>query len=135
MSRHHIREQPALFAADDGVLLDGALGRVTYTPDFLDAMQAGALFAQLRGQVHWRADRRVMYDRELDVPRGDSSLDFESVVRIPGRVEYRVEVTPLGADHFEPEHPLIITDMPRIHFDQQQMVALEAMGKDIGHMK
>jgi len=78
MPRHHLDEQPDLFAIDDGVLFDGAMGRVTYTPDFLDAATAAALFEQLRDQVPWRADRRVMYDRELDVPRLHASAPVDA---------------------------------------------------------
>ncbi|MBX7434721.1 alpha-ketoglutarate-dependent dioxygenase AlkB [Mycobacterium sp. Y57] len=35
-----------------------------------------ALFDELRAQVPWRAERRQMYDRMLDVPRLVSFLDF-----------------------------------------------------------
>ena len=78
MSRHHLREQPSLFPDADRHLLDGAMGRVTSTPDFIDAATAGALFDLLREQVPWRADRRVMYDRELDVPRLHASAAIDS---------------------------------------------------------
>jgi alkylated DNA repair dioxygenase AlkB len=77
MSRYHIREQANLFPEADRQLFDGAKGRVIYTPDFIDAATAGALFEQLREQVPWRADRRVMYDRELDVPRLHASAAID----------------------------------------------------------
>src|SRR5690349_24250087 len=69
MARHHTCKQSSLFPDSDRVLFDGALGRVTYTPDFIDATRAAEWFATLREQVPWRAERRVMYERELDVPR------------------------------------------------------------------
>ncbi|MGH8030527.1 MAG: alpha-ketoglutarate-dependent dioxygenase AlkB [Arenimonas sp.] len=69
MAQFRTREQASLFPDNDRVLFDGPKGLVTYTPDFIDASGADALFAQLLEQVKWRADRRVMYDRELDVPR------------------------------------------------------------------
>jgi alkylated DNA repair dioxygenase AlkB len=78
MARHHVQEQPGLFPDADRDLFDGAKGRVTYTPGFIDAVTAAALFAQLRDQVPWRADRRVMYDRELDVPRLHASAAIDS---------------------------------------------------------
>jgi alkylated DNA repair dioxygenase AlkB len=77
MARYQIREQASLFPDADRHLLDGPLGRVTYAPDFLDAAQAAALFELLREQVPWRADRRVMYERELDVPRLHASAAID----------------------------------------------------------
>jgi alkylated DNA repair dioxygenase AlkB len=51
------------------LLADDERGRITYVPAFVDAAAATAWFAELRGGVAWRAVRRQMYDRELDVPR------------------------------------------------------------------
>lgn len=39
------------------------------TPRFVDAATAEAWFTELRTGVDWRAERRTMYDREVDVPR------------------------------------------------------------------
>jgi alkylated DNA repair dioxygenase AlkB len=64
--------QPTLFDAEESVLVplvDGERGRVTYAPRFVDAETAAAWFAELRAGVHWRSERRMMYDREVDVPR------------------------------------------------------------------
>jgi alkylated DNA repair dioxygenase AlkB len=61
--------QLPLFETCDGVLTDGERGRTTYRPRFVDAATAAAWFAELREAVHWRAVRRQMYDREVDVPR------------------------------------------------------------------
>jgi alkylated DNA repair dioxygenase AlkB len=62
---------PLLPLFDDGetVLADDALGRIVYTPDFVAAQAARAWFAELKEQVPWQAQRRQMYDREVDVPR------------------------------------------------------------------
>jgi alkylated DNA repair dioxygenase AlkB len=61
--------QLALFDSTDTIVLDGERGRVSYTPRFVNADTAAAWFAELRGGVDWRAERRMMYDREVDVPR------------------------------------------------------------------
>jgi alkylated DNA repair dioxygenase AlkB len=95
MSRYCIREQASLFGADDGVLLDGAMGCVTYTPEWIDAATAAALFEQLRERVKWRADRRVMYERELDVPRLHASCAIAEP-RLPA--ELRALAERLGAE-------------------------------------
>ena len=50
-------------------LVDGERGRVTYYDRFVPAEEAEAAFAALRSGVDWHANRRVMYEREVDVPR------------------------------------------------------------------
>jgi alkylated DNA repair dioxygenase AlkB len=62
--------QIPLFAQPrDTVLVDDERGRVVYTPDLVPAATAGAFCAELRDSVPWEAQRRWMYDREVDVPR------------------------------------------------------------------
>ena len=62
--------QLALFAhAGETVLADDARGRIVYTPDFVPAEVAHAWFDEVRDAVPWEAQRRMMYDREVDVPR------------------------------------------------------------------
>ena len=61
--------QLPLFEVDVQRLADDERGQITYWPGFIDRETAVAWFAQLRQQVPWRALRRQMYDREVDVPR------------------------------------------------------------------
>ena len=62
--------QLPLFAISrETVLVDDERGRETYLPDFVSADLAGAWFAELRVGVAWTAQRRRMYDRDVDVPR------------------------------------------------------------------
>ena len=64
--------QPTLFDSMDvapSPLTDGERGRITYAPQFVEAAEAAAWFDELRTAVHWRSERRMMYDREVDVPR------------------------------------------------------------------
>jgi alkylated DNA repair dioxygenase AlkB len=62
--------QLPLFAqASETVLVDDARGRIVYTPDFVTAEVASAWFDEVRGAVAWEAQRRRMYDRDVDVPR------------------------------------------------------------------
>jgi alkylated DNA repair dioxygenase AlkB len=62
--------QLPLFAqASETVVVDDARGRIVYTPDFVPAEVAGAWFDEVRDAVAWEAQRRRMYDREVDVPR------------------------------------------------------------------
>jgi alkylated DNA repair dioxygenase AlkB len=62
--------QLSLFAdAGATVLVDDARGRIVYTPDFVPADVARAWFDEVRSGVPWEAQRRWMYEREVDVPR------------------------------------------------------------------
>ena len=72
--------QPSLFdsVADDGPAFGPLAGHVRRTPlargawvDHLPGWLSGAdqLFAELVDTVPWRAERRQMYDRVVDVPR------------------------------------------------------------------
>jgi alkylated DNA repair dioxygenase AlkB len=61
--------QLTLFDASETVLVDDERGRIAYMPAFIDADTARAWFAEIRAGVRWRAERRMMYEREVDVPR------------------------------------------------------------------
>ena len=61
--------QLALFEPQYRLLGDDDRGRISYTPGFVDAARAEAWFEELRRGVSWRALRRQMYDRAVDVPR------------------------------------------------------------------
>jgi alkylated DNA repair dioxygenase AlkB len=60
---------PLFTPARETVLVDDARGRIVYAPDFVSAEVARAWFDEVRGAVAWQAQRRRMYDREVDVPR------------------------------------------------------------------
>src|SRR5687768_11912549 len=61
--------QLTLFDSGDGLLANDERGRITYIPDFIDAATAAKWFDELREAVEWRSERRLMYEREVDVPR------------------------------------------------------------------
>ena len=61
--------QLTLFDSSEALLADDERGRIAYTPGFVEAATAEAWFAELRSGVNWRALRRKMYDREVEVPR------------------------------------------------------------------
>jgi alkylated DNA repair dioxygenase AlkB len=58
-----------LFDTGETVLVDDERGRIAYTPGFVADAIARAWFAELRAVVPWKAERRRMYDRDVDVPR------------------------------------------------------------------
>ncbi len=61
--------QPSLFESFDAVIADDERGRIVYTSRFIDDSTAKLWFAELRSGVEWRSERRMMYEREVDVPR------------------------------------------------------------------
>jgi alkylated DNA repair dioxygenase AlkB len=58
-----------LFDPGERLLADDERGRITYLPGFIDGVTAAEWFVVLRDGVTWRSERRMMYDREVDVPR------------------------------------------------------------------
>jgi len=71
--------QLSLLEAGESVLVDDVTGRISYAPGFVDEGTAAAWFADLRGSVRWKAERRRMYDREVDVPRLTGHYHLPSV--------------------------------------------------------
>jgi alkylated DNA repair dioxygenase AlkB len=63
--------QLSFFQAREDVLAlaDDARGRIAYTRRLVSPATAEAWFTDLRTAVPWKAERRRMYDREVDVPR------------------------------------------------------------------
>ena len=70
-------DQLALFGSDEIVVTDGERGRIVYTPRFVDAHTAARWFDDLRRNVPWRSEKRMMYDREVEVPRLLGSFRFD----------------------------------------------------------
>lgn len=84
--------QLALFESPETLFADDERGRVTYVPRFIEGATAAAWFAELRCAVAWRSERRMMYDREVDVPRlmGHFRLDSPDTPRPVGDAARRV---------------------------------------------
>lgn len=61
--------QLPLFDPDRQVLLDDASGRIVLQDGVIAPAVAERWFAALRDHIPWKAGRRLMYEREVDVPR------------------------------------------------------------------
>ncbi len=61
--------QLQLFDQGPQVLLDDASGRIVLTSGVVPPALAAAWFTSLRDGVRWKDGRRLMYEREVDVPR------------------------------------------------------------------
>jgi alkylated DNA repair dioxygenase AlkB len=68
--------QLSLFDSSESVLVDDSSGRIVYTRQFVSARHAMGWFAELRQAVPWKAERRWMYAREVDVPRLTAHFDL-----------------------------------------------------------
>ena len=70
-----------LDAPEELVLADDERGRIVYKRRLFEQAQCETWFEQLRDQVEWRSERRMMYDRMVDVPRlvASYALDDEGV--------------------------------------------------------
>jgi alkylated DNA repair dioxygenase AlkB len=85
--------QIPLFGSSPGVLADDERGRIVYTPRFVPPAIAQAWFAELREVVPWKAERRRMYDRDVDVPRltAHFHLGPEDLAGVPGAIRQAAE--------------------------------------------
>ena len=54
---------------DPNSILDCPLGVIAYFPQCIAADEADRWFDMLRAETQWTAERRRMYEREVDVPR------------------------------------------------------------------
>jgi alkylated DNA repair dioxygenase AlkB len=70
--------QLGFFDSGARVLVDDETGSIVYHPNALTASEAAAGFEALRSDVRWRSERRMMYEREVDVPRLVASFRLES---------------------------------------------------------
>jgi alkylated DNA repair dioxygenase AlkB len=66
-----------LFGAGPQRLLDDATGLIEYRPSVVPEALAVAWFEVLHAHIPWRHQRRVMYERELDVPRLTASYRLD----------------------------------------------------------
>jgi alkylated DNA repair dioxygenase AlkB len=69
--------QLSLFEASETVLVDDDRGSIVYTPGWIPAVLADGWFEELRDTVDWQSQRRMMYDREVDVPRLTAHFDLD----------------------------------------------------------
>jgi alkylated DNA repair dioxygenase AlkB len=61
--------QLSLFGSGPQRLLDDASGVIELIPELVNRATAQAWFEQLQREVAWKGGRRLMYEREVDVPR------------------------------------------------------------------
>jgi alkylated DNA repair dioxygenase AlkB len=83
--------QVGLFGDLPRTVVDDGWGKIAYVPAFLSDEEQRACFETLSRDAPWRAERRMMYDREVDVPRLVASYRVEELPEPLRRVLPRVE--------------------------------------------
>lgn len=74
-------QQLGFFEANSRVIVNDATGSIVYYPNVLPADEAARVFEQLLVAIPWKSERRMMYEREVDVPRlvASARIDGELV--------------------------------------------------------
>ncbi|MBV8600026.1 MAG: alpha-ketoglutarate-dependent dioxygenase AlkB [Candidatus Eremiobacteraeota bacterium] len=95
--------QLGFFAPPDGgrsvVIADDDTGTIVYAPALFSADESVRLFETLRAEIPWRAERRWMYEKQLDVPR--LTAHFESAPFPAVLEEIRARVEPAAGETIE----------------------------------
>lgn len=129
--------QMSIFGGGPHVLLDDASGRIAYYPDVVPAAQARAWFHVLEAGIAWKGGRRMMYEREVDVPRLRAHFalvddDVPPVLREAAAAVARVEPAPfdsVGLNYYRDRHDSVAPHNDTLdELVRGQPIALLSMG-------
>ncbi|HTZ56318.1 MAG TPA: alpha-ketoglutarate-dependent dioxygenase AlkB [Candidatus Acidoferrum sp.] len=76
-------QQLGFFEADSRVIVDDATGSIVYYPKVLPAEEGARVFEQLLAAIPWKSERRMMYEREVEVPRLVASARIDGELDTP----------------------------------------------------
>jgi alkylated DNA repair dioxygenase AlkB len=115
--------QLPLFESAARTLVDDERGVITYHPHAISAADAAAWFAALRDGVEWRSERRLMYDREVDVPRLVAAYalddpDLPAELRAAASVARRLancEFNSIGLNFYRDERDSVAPHNDKLH--------------------
>lgn len=129
--------QFSLFDQGPRVLLDDASGRVAYTPEVVPPATAQAWFGQLFEGIAWRGGRRMMYEREVDVPRLRAHFDLDDPA-LPAplaealaavRAVFDAPFTSVGLNLYRDEHDSVAPHNDKLEdLVRDQPIALLSLG-------
>jgi len=94
-----VSQQLGFFQADARVVLDDPSGSIVYYPAALTPEQSSRAFKHLVNAIPWRSERRMMYEREVDVPRLVASARVDEEL-LPPLAEMLPIVEGLTGAHF-----------------------------------
>lgn len=76
-------QQLGFFEADSRVVLEDATGSIVYYRGVLGHDEATSVFEALLAVIPWKSERRMMYEREVDVPRLVASARIDGALIAP----------------------------------------------------
>lgn len=76
-------QQLGFFGSDSRVLIDDATGSIVYYPEVLAPPESSRVFEELLAEIPWKSERRMMYEREVDVPRLVASTRIDDKLVAP----------------------------------------------------
>ena len=131
--------QLSLFEPCKTVFVDDARGQIVYTPGFVSEYEADHWFRELRGAVEWKAERRRMYDREIDVPRLTARYRLDSseeplppCLRLAAErvvLALRVSFTSVGLNLYRSEKDSVAPHNDHLHeLAQGRPIAILSLG-------
>lgn len=129
--------QYTLFDSGPRILFDDAKGRVDYTPDLVPADVARRWFAYLRDRVAWHSERRLMYEREVDVPRLTAQFRLDdpalptTLTEAAAAVRASVDAPfdSVGLNFYRDEHDSVAPHNDKLHrMVADQPIALLSLG-------
>jgi len=130
--------QFSLFSQGPLVLLDDASGRIVYEENVIGDDEAAAWLAHLLESPIWRQQRRVMYERELDVPRLTSHFDADAddlpwpldVALERARTATRESFNSIGLNLYRDEHDSVAMHNDRLgDLVEGRPIALISLGE------
>jgi alkylated DNA repair dioxygenase AlkB len=115
--------QLSLFETAARTLVDDERGVITYHPNAVSTSAAAAWFAALRDGVEWRSERRMMYDREVAVPRLVASYalddaDLPGELRAAARAVQRLancDFNSVGLNFYRDERDSVAPHNDKLH--------------------
>lgn len=115
--------QLSLFETAARTLVDDERGVITYHANAVSAADAATWFSALRDGVEWRSERRLMYDREVDVPRLVAAYalddpDLPAELRAAATVARRLgkcEFNSIGLNFYRDERDSVAPHNDKLH--------------------
>jgi alkylated DNA repair dioxygenase AlkB len=128
--------QLGLFApAGRTVVASDETGTIVYIPLVFSFHESERLFTALRDEIPWEADRRWMYDREVDVPRLTAHYSSEPFPPVLEEIRRRVEphagvrIERIGLNFYRNEHDSVAWHNDKIaEYGKTPTIALTSFG-------
>ena len=128
--------QPSLFCTDSAHLLSGDEGEVSYYPNVISSEKAAQWFAYFHEHMAWQAERRQMYDREVDVPRLHTHFSLSDNVDPPLREAFglvshylHTPFNSVGMNLYRNQHDSVASHHDKLEFLRAgQPIAILSLG-------